>query len=403
MKNECRSDEENEKKLAGGIQDYERYLWERERHPNTVRKYLHDIGCFLRFVQESMGSGAGGRGELCAGGRESHEDSRELCGGSRESHEDSWELCGGSREPHVDSRELCAGGGEQPEIGREGVVCGKEGLRREWVICYKEYLVKKYQVSSVNSMLTALNGYLKFIGREDCCVQLCRVQRRMFREEEKDLSQEEYRRLVQQAGQEGNLRLGCILQTMGSTGIRVGELKYITVESLERMVVWIRSKGKERCIVLPKALVVLLRRYCRQKGIGTGSIFITRSGRLVDRRNVWTEIKKLCRVSGIPEGKGFPHNLRHLFARMYYEKEKDIVRLADHLGHSNVETTRRYTMVSSMRACMMELELGMLVEGYLDRSTEEVTRRRKKGRCRISGGGKGGRGNGSKKAGKKQK
>ena len=128
-----------------------------------------------------------------------------------------------------------------------------------------------------------------------------------------------------------------------------------------------RSKGKERCIILPPSLVALLKNYCLRANIRSGSIFITRTGRPVDRRNVWAEMKRLCRAAGILEDKGFPHNLRHLFAQTYYEKEKDIVRLADYLGHSNVETTRRYTMVSSMQVCLRQLELGMLVEGHSGR------------------------------------
>ena len=288
---------------------YERYLYNRERHPNTVKKYMHDVRCFFRYVQDRK------EGEAKASGK----------------------------------------------VQKEMMPS------REWVLQYKESLIGRYKVSSINSMLTALNGYLKFIGRSDCCVQLYRVQRRIFREEEKELSQGEYRRLVLQAEQEGNLRMSGILQTIGSTGIRISELEYITVEVLNKGMACVRSKGKERCIILPPSLVALLKNYCLRANIRSGSIFVTRTGRPVDRRNVWAEMKCLCRAAGILEDKGFPHNLRHLFAQTYYEKEKDIVRLADYLGHSNVETTRRYTMVSSMQVCLRQLELGMLVEGYPDR------------------------------------
>lgn len=313
MEDQYRVQEEYPAAAEQSIDIYENYLYERERHPNTIRKYVHDVRKFLQFVRSHAGTEDAGGGEPCSRGH------------------------------------------------------GRQALKREWVLGYKEYLAGRYKVSSANSMLAALNGYLKFIGREDCCVQLCRVQRQIFREEERELSQKEYRRLVIRAEKDGNLRLGCILQTIGSTGIRVGELAFITVEALDKRVVCIRSKGKERCIILPQSLVDLLKKYCRQQRIQSGSIFITRSKRPVDRRNIWAEMKKLCRAAGVLEKKGFPHNLRHLFARTYYEKEKDIVRLADYLGHSNVETTRRYTRVSSMRACMRQLELGMLVEGYLDR------------------------------------
>ncbi len=360
MANQYRDQDKYRTAAEQSIYIYKNYLYERERHPNTVRKYVHDVRKFFQFIQISM--------------NEEDKDSAELPDRGRADIEQGGQdtdraKAKGRDDIGVQGRE---GGCKEArkEEGRRKIWSGDDSLgdqvlKREWVLCYKEYLIERYKVTSTNSMLAALNGYLKFIGREDCCVKLCRVQRQIFREEDKELSQEEYRRLVIRAKQDGNPRLGCILQTIGSTGIRVGELSYITVEALDKMIVCIRSKGKERCIVLPQSLVKLLREYCVQEKIQTGSIFITRSGRPVDRRNIWAEMKKLCQMAGVMEKKGFPHNLRHLFARTYYEKEKDIVRLADYLGHSNVETTRRYTMVSSMRACLRQLELGMLVDGYL--------------------------------------
>ena len=360
MANQYRDQEMYRTAAEQSIYIYENYLYELERHPNTVRKYVHDVRDFFRFVQIRMKAENRDSAELPDKARTDIDRGRQ--GPDRAKAEGGDDIGAQERE------RVCAEDGK--EEGRGKIRSGDDSpgdriLKREWVLCYKEYLIERYKVTSTNSMLAALNGYLKFIGREDCCVKLCRVQRQIFREEDKELSQEEYRRLVIRAKQDGNPRLGCILQTIGSTGIRVGELPYITVEALDKMIVCIRSKGKERCIVLPQSLVKLLREYCVQEKIQTGSIFITRSGRPVDRRNIWAEMKKLCQMAGVMEKKGFPHNLRHLFARTYYEKEKDIVRLADYLGHSNVETTRRYTMVSSMRACLRQLELGMLVEGYL--------------------------------------
>jgi len=238
---------------------------------------------------------------------------------------------------------------------------GEAPIDRELVLKYKAYLVEHYKVTSANSMLVALNGYLKFLGYGDLCVNLCRVQRQIFREAERDLTQEEYRRLVLQAEKNGNQRLFCILQTLGSTGIRVGELQYIRVESLNTKIVDIRLKGKTRSIILPNSLIMLLKDYCHSQNIQTGSIFVTRSGQPMDRRNIWEEMKRLCGDARVSKEKVFPHNLRHLFARVFYEREKDIVRLADYLGHSSVETTRRYTMISTMEACQRKLELGMLV------------------------------------------
>ena len=235
-------------------------------------------------------------------------------------------------------------------------------ITKETVIGYKNWLGEHYEVSSANSMLAALNGYLKYIGRAECCVRLLKIQRRLFLDESRELTRGEYERLVQQAESDGNLRMAHILQTIAGSGIRVGELAFITVESLGQQTVSINFKGKMRQILLPRSLVEKLENYCRRMGITAGSIFVTRSGRPVDRRNVWREMKQLCRKAGVEESKAFPHNLRHLFARCFYEKEKDIVRLADYLGHSSVETTRRYTITSEMEACRKTLEMGLLVD-----------------------------------------
>lgn len=197
---------------------------------------------------------------------------------------------------------------------------------RELVLGYKEYLQGKYKTSSVNSMLIALNCFLRYMGKEEICVRTLKEQRRIFREEERELNKKEYERLVHEAKREGNPRLCCILQTVASTGIRIGELRYLTV---------------------------VLKDYCRSTG--------RKSGRPVDRRNVWAEMKRLCCGARVQATKVFPHNLRHLFARCFYERERDIMRLADYLGHSSVETTRRYTMISSTEVLEKQLDLGLLM------------------------------------------
>lgn len=230
---------------------------------------------------------------------------------------------------------------------------------RELVISYKEELKAAYRISSVNSMLVAVNQYLKFIGREDCCVRVCRVQQQIFREENRNLTREEYMRLLEQARKSNSTRLIYVLQTLASTGIRVSELSGITVESLSRRMAKIDSKGKVRIILIPDSLALSLSQYCEREQIKTGSIFVTKTGKPIDRRNVWAEMKKLCAEAKVNEQKVFHHNLRHLFACCYYQKEKDLVRLADYLGHSSVDTTRRYTRISSMEICLRELELGL--------------------------------------------
>ena len=204
------------------------------------------------------------------------------------------------------------------------------------------------------------NSYLKYLGKNECCVRSCRIQRQIFRSDSLELSREEYQTLINTALKKGKYRLSCIMQTIGSTGIRISELQYITVEALETGIVHVRSKGKERIIFLTSSLTKLLQAYCRKEGRTDGCIFITRSGCPVDRKNIWAEMKSLCQMAGIPKSKVFPHNLRHLFACCFYEKEKDLVRLADYLGHSSVETTRRYTKTASMKACLKQLELGLL-------------------------------------------
>ena len=239
---------------------------------------------------------------------------------------------------------------------------GTDAWGREQVLLYKGYLQKKYKITSVNSMLVALNSYLLFIGRPECSVNICRVQRCLFRDESRELSYREYKKLVRAANMQKKIQLSCILQTIASTGIRVSELKYITVESLKGQMVEIDCKGKYRLIPLPAALVIVLKDYCRKKKIKKGSIFVTYKGEPMDRRNIWAGMKELCGEAQVAETKVFPHNLRHLFARCYYEQKKDLVRLADFLGHSSVETTRRYTMVSSREAYQKQLELGLVFD-----------------------------------------
>ena len=238
---------------------------------------------------------------------------------------------------------------------------GRRTLSQEAVVSYKEFLKKRYKISSANSKLVALNNFLVYLGRADLRVHEYRQQRRIFREEERELDREEYLRLLRTAEAEGQHRLSCIMQTLGSTGMRIGELKSLTVAAVRSGTVVIDSKGKERVILLTETLQRLLREYCAVNGICSGPVFVTVTGAPVDRRSVWAAMKKLCRSAGVRETKVFPQNLRHLFAISFYEKEHDLVRLADYMGHSSVETTRRYTMISRKAACRQQLEMGMVL------------------------------------------
>ena len=221
-----------------------------------------------------------------------------------------------------------------------------ESINKTTMIAYKEYLITKYAAASVNSMLTSVNIFLKEMNWHDCVVKILKIQKEAFRAKERDLTKEEYYRLVRAAEKKGNIRLSLIMQTIGSTGIRISELKYITVAAINMGYASVCSKGKRRTVLLPEALCQKLKHYVREKKIQRGSIFVTRTGKNVDRSNVCHEMKALGREAGVMKKKIFPHNLRHLFALTYYSAKKDISHLADLLGHSNINTTRIYTMTT---------------------------------------------------------
>lgn len=219
-------------------------------------------------------------------------------------------------------------------------------VNKEIVIEFKSFLGERYAASSANSMLAAVNNFLKFIGYADLRVKPFKIQRALFVPEEKELFRNEYLSLIEAAKQQKNERLVLIVETICATGIRVSELKFITVESVGTGRAEIKCKGKLRTVFLPPKLCKLLKKYIQKQKITAGAVFITRSGKQLDRSNIWRDMKKLCGLTVVPPQKVFPHNLRHLFARTYYSLEKDLSRLADILGHSNVNTTRIYTVES---------------------------------------------------------
>ena len=221
---------------------------------------------------------------------------------------------------------------------------GNRELTFAETLAYKERLSKRHSSGGLNTVLYALNCFLVFLKREDLKLKPLKIQKQLFLCEEKELTKEEYRHLLRVS--EKNLRLHLLLQTICSTGIRVSGLVFITAEAVRNKTAHIRNKGKSRVVFLPEKLCDLLKAYMKKKNIKSGPIFITRNGKPLDRSNIWSAMKKLCKKANVSEKKVFPHNLRHLFARTYYEKEKDVVRLADILGHSNVNTTRIYTMES---------------------------------------------------------
>lgn len=215
-------------------------------------------------------------------------------------------------------------------------------ITKETVIAYKKHLQEIYAVKSVNSMLASINGLFTFLCWHDLKVKSMKLQRRIFCSEEKELTKSEYARLCRTAERRNNRRLNLILQTICGTGIRVSELQYITVEAVKNGEAVVSCKAKTRSVFIVKELKRKLLRYASEQGIKRGMIFITRSGRAVSRTNIWREMKSLCKEAEVDPQKVFPHNLRHLFARVFYSMEKDIALLADILGHSSINTTRIY-------------------------------------------------------------
>lgn len=222
----------------------------------------------------------------------------------------------------------------------------KQSINKELVIKFKSFLGERYTASSANSMLAAVNSFLKFIGCEELRVKPFKIQRALFIPEERELCRNEYLHLIEAAKQQKNKRLMLIVETICATGIRISELKFITVEAIESGRAEIKCKGKFRTVFLPTQLCKLLKQYIQEQKITAGAVFITRNGKQLDRSNIWRDMKKLCSLAMVSPQKVFPHNLRHLFARTYYSLEKDLSRLADILGHSNVNTTRIYTIES---------------------------------------------------------
>lgn len=234
-------------------------------------------------------------------------------------------------------------------------------LSKEGLIKWKKSLTARYAAASVNSMLAAVNGFLRFMEWQDFTVKPLKVQKSLFSDENRELTKEEYFRLVEAARSGQKERLALVLQTICATGIRVSELKYITAEAARLGRTEVCNKGKRRIVFLPGRLCRLLKQYLQKERRTAGAVFVTRTGKPLDRSNIWREMKKLCAEAGVEADKVFPHSLRHLFARTYYSMEKDISRLADILGHSNVSTTRIYTMESGSIHARQMGKLGLII------------------------------------------
>ena len=215
-------------------------------------------------------------------------------------------------------------------------------VTKEIVIAYKKHLQENYAVRSVNSMLASINSLFAFLGWHDLRVKSLKLQQQVFCPEEKELTKAEYARLCRTAERKHNERLNLILQTICGTGIRVSELQFITVEAVKQGEAVVNCKAKTRSVFIVKELKQKLLRYAAEQGIKNSMIFVTRTGKPISRTNIWREMKALCIEANVNPQKVFPHNLRHLFARVFYGIEKDIAKLADILGHSSINTTRIY-------------------------------------------------------------
>lgn len=237
---------------------------------------------------------------------------------------------------------------------------GKQNVTKELVIDYKKYLNEAgYAVGSINSMLASLNSFLELHGWTDCKVKSMKLQRKIYCAEEKELTKAEYIRLLSTARKQP--RLYYILQTICGTGIRVSELSYFSVEAVKRGEIIVSCKNKTRTILLPGKLRKALLKFAKQCGIHTGVIFQTKKGNVINRSNIWAEMKRLCKDAEVNPSKVFPHNLRKLFARTFYKIEKDIAKLADILGHSSIDTTRIYIMSTGNEHRKKIEKLGLVI------------------------------------------
>lgn len=216
-------------------------------------------------------------------------------------------------------------------------------VTKESVLAWREHLFETgLSPVTVNAKLSALNSLFRFLGWEDCRVKFLKIQRRAFREPSRELTREEFGRLTETARNQGRERLELLMETICATGIRVSEIRHITVEAAGRGMAEVRLKGKIRVILLPQKLCRKLLKYARKQKIPAGELFLTGEGRGMSRKQIWREMKSLCEEAQVEPSKVFPHNLRHLFATLFYRACRDIVKLADVLGHSSIETTRVY-------------------------------------------------------------
>lgn len=234
-------------------------------------------------------------------------------------------------------------------------------ITSESITNWKNHLrTEGYKPETINSKISALNKFFSFLEWPECRIKYLKIQRKLFRGTEKELTKDEYMRLLETANNLGKTRLSLLIETICATGIRVSEVTYITAEAIERGRAEIALKGKIRTILLPGKLCRKLQKYARKQKITSGEIFLTRSGKSISRRQIWAEMKALCKKADVAPSKVFPHNLRHLFARTFYRACRDVAKLADVLGHSSIETTRIYLISTGIEHAQQLEQLGLI-------------------------------------------
>ena len=247
------------------------------------------------------------------------------------------------------------------EVKKFALWQGRRKVTKETVSEWKEQLRQSgYKPETVNGKLSAVNKFLSCMGWGECCVKYLKIQRRLFRSTGRELTKDEYTRLVETAQGLGKTRLALLIETICATGIRVSEVKYITAEALRAGRADISLKGKIRTVLLPGKLCRKLQKYAKKQKITSGEVFLTRSGKGVSRRQIWAEMKALCKQARVAPSKVFPHNLRHLFARTFYRVSRDVAKLADVLGHSSIETTRIYLISTGAEHVRQLDRLGLI-------------------------------------------
>ena len=236
-----------------------------------------------------------------------------------------------------------------------------QAVTAETIANWKNHLhAESYKPETINSKLSALNKFFKFMGWQELRIKYLKIQRKLFRGTEKELTKEEYLCLLETANHSNKARLALLIETICATGIRVSEVKYITAEAIQAGRADIALKGKIRTILLPGRLCRKLQKYAKKQKITSGEIFLTRSGKGISRRQIWAEMKALCKKASVAPSKVFPHNLRHLFARTFYRACRDVAKLADVLGHSSIETTRIYLISTGIEHARQLERLGLI-------------------------------------------